>query len=223
MRNYKLLIAAALIVTSAGAYLSHTQERNAATNPQQSRTIFLEGYLLELGEKYDLYFTLETAWAEGEFSNWMENHKVKEPPKLDGIQRELERLSKSVPHFTYAFDPTNPKVVHISDARLAQQNDYGLNGVVKSIDYKGTLARLVTALGERGIKVSAGSLSLIGDTRPRDHDTEVHVAAQKINVRDAITHFIPLEGRRRIIWSSTTKLGTGEVSHIVFYGSVRKQ
>jgi hypothetical protein len=66
-------------------------------------------------------------------------------------------------------------------------------------------------------------LSMIGDTRPRDYEMQVHVAAQKINVRDAITHFIPLEGRRRIIWTSTTKLGTGEVSHIVFYGSVRKQ
>lgn len=218
MRKYTLLVAAALSVVAAGTYLSRGQQGPPVRPPRQSRTTFLEGHLMRLGQEYDVYFTLETAWEGGEPANWMENYKIKEPPKHDGLQRELERVAKSVPHFTYTFNPTNPRVIHVMDARLARQNEYGLDGVVKSLDYKGDLAGLVTALGERGIKVSAGTLGMIGDPRPRDRHTEVRAAGRNISVRDAITYFTPLEGGYRILWISTTKLAPGAVSQIEFFG-----
>jgi hypothetical protein len=219
MNKHRLLVAAALVITLGGVQLSYTQGRKATADPQQPRTLFLEGYLLQVGEKYDLYFTLETAWMDGEPSNWMESYKLKSPPKLDGIQRDLERLRMTVPNFTYNFDQANPKVIHIVDARLLGREAYGLDSQVNNIDYKGPLPGLVTALGERGINVSTARLMSIGDMRPRDNSTEVHVTAQNITVRDAITHFTPLEGRRRIMWDAATNLTSGGVSQIQFYGS----
>ena len=218
MTKYKLLVAAALIMTLACAYLYRAQDRQPVSSPRQARPTYLEGYLLELGRKYDVYFTLETAWDSGESTNWMESYELAGPPKLDGLQRELERLRETVPHFTYTFDEVNHKVIHVIDQRLAGQRAYGLDSVVSDIDYKGSLPGLVTVLGEKGIKVSTDRLGTIGDMRPRDYSTEVHVAAQNISARDAITRFTPLEGRRRIIWDATTNLAPGGVSQIQFYG-----
>jgi|SRR5215207_4520141 len=223
MSKYRLLVTAALVLTLASAQFSRTQGRDAAAKSQRPQAIFLEGYLLQLGEKYGLYFTLETAWVSGEPSNWLESYRVKGPPKLDGVRRDLERLKKYVPHFTYVFDKSNPKVVHVIDARLVGRKAYGPDSLVESINYKGALPGLVNSLGERGIKVSTARLAAIGDTRPRDYSTEVHVTAQNITVRDAITRFTPLEGRRRIIWDSTTNLIPDGVSQIQFYGSAKSQ
>lgn len=222
MSMYRLLIAAALVITSAGVYLSRAQKGRSAADNQQPQTALLESHLLRLGEHYDVYFTLETAWGEGEFVNWMENHKVKEVLERDGLQRELERLRQSVPYFSYSFDLSNPKIVHIVDARLSQQGEYSLDRVVEKVNYKGTLRGLVALLAERGIKVAEGRLSLIGDLRPRDYSSEVRVVAQRITAREAITDFIPLEGRSRILWSSTTKLGPGEVTSIQFFGLTKR-
>lgn len=221
MSKYALIVAA-LSVIVAGTHFPGGQQGQTSRQPRQSRTTFLEGHLLKLGEEYDVYFTLEAAWEEGESSNWMEIQKIKEAPQHDGLQRELERLVNSVPHFTYTFDRTNPRVIHVADARLARQNEYGLDSVIQSIDYRGNPAGLVTALGARGIKVSAEILMTIGDPRPRDYDTEVRVAGRNISVRDAITHFTPLEGRRRILWVSTTKLAPGAVSQIDFFAGPKK-
>lgn len=218
MTRYKLLVAAALIMTLACAYLYRAQDRQSGSSPRQARVTYLEGYLLQLGDKYDVYFTLETAWENGEPSNWMESYKLDGPPKLDGLQRDLERLRKAVPHFTYTFNQVNPKVVHVVDERLAHQEAYGLECVIGDIDYTGPLPGLLTALGGQKIKVSTNTLGVIGDMRPRDSSTEVHVAAQNTTVRDAITLFTPLEGRRRIIWDATTNLAPGGMSQIQFYG-----
>lgn len=220
---HRLLFAAAFFVTCAGACLPRAQCERAAAAPRQIRPVFLEGYLLVLGERYDVYFTLETAWAEGESSNWMESYRVEGgPPGYNGIRPELERLRTWVPNLTYVFDPRNPKVVHIIDARLLKRKGYGLNGVVRNFAYEGNLRGLVDALRKRGTKVSNEGLMSIGDMRPHDFETTVHTSAQRMGVRDAITRFLPLKGRRRIVWSSTTKLAPRAVSRIDFYGPVKR-
>jgi hypothetical protein len=219
---YKLLIAVALIVTSAGVLLSPAQKRESVSESRPASTVFLEDYLLKLGEQYDVYFTVETAWQAGEHMNWMEQYSVKPLPAGAGIQRHLEMLKETVPHFTYTFNYAKPKVIHIKDARLVQQPAYGMDAVLKSINYKGSWMGLVNALGGRGIKVSATGVILIGDPRARDYSTAVQVKGQNITARDAITNFIKLDGRRRILWLSTTKLSSREPSYLQLYAPVKK-
>ncbi len=222
MDKYKLLIAVALIVTWAGVQVSPAQKRESADESRPTSTVLLEDYLLKLGEQYDFYFTVETAWQAGEPMNWMEQYSVKQLSTEEGIQRHLEMLKETVPHFTYTFNHANPKVIHIKDARLVQQPAYGMDAVLKSIHYKGSWMGLVKALGDRGIKVSAGGAVWIGDPRARDYSTDVQVKGQNITARDAITNFIQLAGRRRILWLSTTKLSPGEWSYIQLYAPVKK-
>ncbi len=192
-----LIIAAALVTVSTSISLPLAQEEQALTASRRSPINVLEGRLLKLGEEYDVYFTLETAWGDGESTNWMENQKVEDKLMLSSAMEELERLRQTVPHFTYTVDPNNPKIIHIIDARLAQQKGYGLENTLDSIDYKGTLGGMITSLNSHGVTVSTVSLTAIGDKRPRDNSTIVHVKGQNINVRRAITDFIPLEERRR--------------------------
>lgn len=219
---YRFLITLALIITSGVVCLPHAQNRESAAELRPTQTAFLEGHLLRLGEQYDVYFTLETAWQEKESMNWMEQYKVGQFSKDKRIQRELDRLTESVPHFTYIFDSANPRIIHIKDARLGQQPSYGLEDLINNVNYKGTWMGLVNALAERGIKVSTLGLTWIGDMRARDYSTQVHVKARNIRARDAITNFIEIPGRRRILWLSTTKLAPGEVSYIQLYDTAKK-
>jgi hypothetical protein len=219
---YKLLIAVALIFTSAGGHLSLAQETKSVDRSARASTEFLEDYLLKLGEQYDFYFTLETAWQKGEHMNWMEQSRIREFSTDGDIQRHLEMLKETVPHFTYTFDSTNYKIIHIKDARLVQQPAYGIDGVLKSINYEGSWIGLVNALGEQGIKVSGAGVIWTGDPRARDYSTDVHVKAQNITARDAITNFIELAGRRRVLWSSITQLSPNELSYIHLYAPVKK-
>ena len=219
---YKLLIAVALIVASAGVHLSPAQKREGVSESPPTSTVFLEDYLLKLGEQYDVYFTVETAWQAGEHMKWMEQYSVRQLSTEEGIQRNLEMLKETVPHFTYTFNYAKPKVIHIKDARLVQQPAYGMDGVLKSINYKGSWVGLVIALGERGIRVSTERVAWIGDPRVRDYYTDVQVKGQNITARDAITNFIQLAGRRRILWLSTTKLSLNELSYIQLYAPVKR-
>jgi hypothetical protein len=221
MAKYKLLIAVALIVTWAGVQLSPAQERESVDESRPAATLLLEDYLLKLGEQYDFYFTVETGWQVPEHMNWMEQYSVRQFSTEESIQRHLEMLKETVPHFTYSFDYANRKVIQIKDARLAQQPAYGMDGMLKSINYKGSWMGLVNTLGER-IKVSAMGVVWIGDPRARDYSTQVHVKARNITGRDAITNFIQLQGRRRILWLSQTKLSHGEWSYIQLYAPVKK-
>ncbi len=223
MDLYKPLIAVALIITSMGVHLLHAQQRESVNESRPTATVSVEDYLLKLGEQYDVYFTVETAWQAGEPMNWMEQYWVTQLSTKEGIQRHLEMLKETVPHFTYTFNAANPKIIHIKDARLAEQPAYGMDGVLKSINYKGSWMGLVNVLSGRGIKVSAAGVIWIGDPRPRDFSTEVQVTGQNITARDAVTNFIQLEGRRHILWSSTIKLSPREQSYIQLYAPVKKR
>lgn len=179
MGKYRILITVVLIVTSAAIYVS-AQNREGGSELRPSRTAFLEGYLLKLGEQYDVYFTLETAWQGKEFVNWMEQYEVRQLSKGDGIQRELEMLTERVPYFTYAFNAANSRVIHIKDARLAQHPAYGMDDVI-NLNYKGSWMGLVNALGERGIKVSSTGPMWIGDPRARDYSTQIKLGGAEHN------------------------------------------
>ena len=72
---------------------------------------------------------------------------------------------------------------------------------------------VVTAIGHQGIPVFHLPITFNNETL--DYNTVVQIKGDGIRVRDALSDFIPLEGRRsRILWVARTKIGEAEMSYV---------
>jgi hypothetical protein len=181
---------------------------NDKTNP-----LPILNYLVELGKDYDYFFTIEEAWREEDLADSIVNHWVQRSSQKKTVKEELEQLQQAVPNLGYEIDSVNPKIVHIKDMRLTQQKDYGLEAVIKSIEFTGKVHDLVSEINHQGIPVSAPLITFNNETM--DYDTVLQVKGVGLKVRDALSNFIQLEGRRsRILWTARTKLGQREVSYV---------
>jgi len=190
------------------------------TETSEQRSALLSQVFVELGKDYDCFFTIEEAWKDKEFMNAMESQRVQRFSSRKNLQQELEQLRQTVPNFTYEVDKSNPRIVHIIDSRLAQQKGYGLESVINSIDFTGTVFDLVNAIGAQGIPVSSRGLTFTHE-QP-DYRTVVHVKGEGLKVRDALSNFISLDRHGRILWIARTRFEQGEVSYIHFYTPAKK-
>jgi hypothetical protein len=218
MNLHKSITVATLLMIAAVAMvllLSQKTRPMTQASGNQAMSLPLLDYLAELGKADDRFFTIEEAWKGDKPMISLEAQWIQKPFEQKSLQQELERLRGSVPNFSYEVDKTNSRIVHIKDARLAQQKGYGLESVIKRIDFTGKVNELPSAIGKLGIPVS---LPVVMDLRQSlDHMTEVQVKGEGLKVRDALSNFIPLEGRGgRLLWVARTKLNQGEVSYVYY-------
>jgi hypothetical protein len=187
------------------------------SRPEQDhrRSLPLLTYLGELGKDHDRFFTLEEAWKEGEPINKVEGVWAESAAERKSFDQELRQLVQTIPRLRYKIDQTNVKIVHLIDERLADQQGYGIEGELRSIDFTGKVDDLVSEIRRQGSPVSR---PLLMDTREfLDHETVVHVRGERLKVRAALTDFVPLQGRvGRILWIARTKLGRGETTYVYY-------
>jgi|GEM_PF-3082407 len=219
MRGHKIITISAILILGitiiypVQAYvLKRTQD-----NSKKQETGLLQ-YLTRLGDAYDCFFTVEEAWKEGEAKNKIESETLQMPFKRNGLVPELEQLRQSLPLLIFEIDKENPRIIHIIDSRLMQQKGYGLDSVLKSIDFTGSVNELVTEISKQGVPISTPMLTDTHEIMFRDFTTTVQVRGAGLKVRDALSNFIQLNGRGRILWIARTKLGQGEASEILFRG-----
>jgi hypothetical protein len=92
--------------------------------------------------------------------------------------------------------------------------------VIKELDFSGKVNRLVDAIAAKGIPVSSLGGADVVDAMVTDYKTEVQVKGTDLRVRDALTDFVPLEGRGPILWVAETRLeGSDQTSYIRFRGA----
>ncbi len=222
MKFYMLRFVATLLLVGGSIFLHLPQRVKSMTElaQEQSSALPMRHYLADLGKTYDSFFTIEEGWTEDNPADRITSHWLQRPSQAKSLKDELEHIRQIVPNFTYEIDKTNPRLIHILDARLAQQKGYGLARVIKSIDFQGKLSDLPSELKKQGIPVSSPWAT---DTRsPGDDLTVVQIKAEGLSVRDALSNFIPLEGRlNRILWIAATKLGQREVSNVHFLMSAK--
>lgn len=185
----------------------------------EEKRIPLSELLSELSETQNYFFTIEQASKEGEPMNWLEAILVPKDSKEAPVLQRLEELKRTVPNFTFEINEKNPRIIHVIDARLAQQKEYGLNTELNDIDFEGKTRDLVTAISNKGVAISPQNTFTVGVPMLIDSTTVVRVKDENLKVRDALTNFIPLRGYNGIIWTATTKLGSGQTTFINFLGS----
>lgn len=222
MNKCKIIIASALLILG-GASLALIRVHGARdmTTVAENRSVPLSQFLMTVGETYDRFFTIEEAWKTGESMNSLEARLIQTSSQQKTVEKELESLRQAVPNFTYEVDKSNPRIVHIIDARLAETQGYGLESVIKSIDFTGSSSELVATIGRQGISVSPQRALFTNEFQ--DYDTVIHVRGEGLRVREALSNFVPLGERRgRILWIARKKLGEGEVTY-VYYPSPGKK
>ena len=222
MNKCKIITALALLILgSASLALIRVQRARDMANSAETRSVPLSELLMTVGETYDRFFTIEEAWKTGESMNSLEARLIQTSSERKTVEQELQRLRQTVPNFTYEIDKSNPRIVHIIDARLTQTQGYGLESVIKSIDFAGSPTELVATIGKQGISVSPQRALFTNEFQ--DYSTVIHVKGEGMRVRDALSNFVPLDERKgRILWIARKKLAEGEVTY-VYYPSPGKK
>lgn len=221
MDKRNLLTVAMVLACGAISFYPFQAHAGRQTEEPKKQETFLMQYLVELGNKYNCFFTIEEAWRDGDPMNKMESYSFQKLSGNEGLQLALGKLRRAVSNFTFEIDKRNPRIVHIIDARLIQQKEYGLEKVLSSIDFKGNINDLVTAISRQGVAISPPVLTDAHEGMTRDSGTIVQMKGKELKVRDVLSNSIPLEGRGRILWIARTKLGKGEVSYVQFRGQKR--
>jgi hypothetical protein len=179
--------------------------------------IALGSVLGGIGYDYDYNFTIEDAWTESEPHRLLETYLAERPFRGEGFQRELDHLRSQFPNLDFRVNALNPRIVHVLDARLRNQSNYGLEGMVKNLDFAGSLKELIAHLGRQGAPISSPRLIDIHEGYGIDFGTLIEAKGRNLSVRDALSLFVPLKERRRVLWIARTKLGLSEVSYVYFH------
>lgn len=222
-KNRLNILIAVFVLGTAAALCLQTGTMEAVTQDSEERPMGLIGILFGLGRDYDCFFTIEDGSKEGEVGNRLESELARRTLPKGGLVRELEQLRQDVPNFSYEFNPADLRIVHIIDSRLKQQKGYALEVTIKSLDFSGTVDKLPDRIGKQGISIVSPT-GFFTHEQP-DFSTEVQVKGEGLSVRSALSNFIRLEGRERVLWIARTRLEPGAISY-VFYrwpGNMTKQ
>ena len=175
--------------------------------------------LVDMGAKNSVTFTIEEALLKGGPMDHLRSSRHRTPPEGTTVKVVLDELSQSVPHFTWYTDPNNPKIIHILDDRLLHRQGYALDRVIDDIDFSGTVMELVDTIAAKGIPVSSAGPASTEDLLLTDGITRAQVKGKGLRVRDALSDFVPLEGRGPILWIAETRVdGSDQTSYIRFRG-----
>ncbi|HKX26917.1 MAG TPA: hypothetical protein VJ302_04410 [Blastocatellia bacterium] len=220
-------ILAAIIAAVAMAGLRPAETAAAAGHGTSQPPATLLSLLAETGNSYNRYFTIESAWKDGEAINKMESTVI-EPPSIpaseakNGLQLTLDALKQKVSNLTFIQNPSNDRIIHVIDSRLLKQDGYGLSHTVKNLEFSGTVEDLLKSFRAQGIPVGPPTSLSLHEMLFYDAGTPVEVKGRNSQVRTLLSNCLPLEGRSRILWVARTRLGQGEVSQVQFIGA-RKQ
>ncbi len=177
----------------------------------------LADVLAMVGNDYDCFFTLEDAWKELGTTHVLEleSRLIPVPSHKKSLREELDALRKTVPNLDYQFDRNNRRIVHVIDTSLPQQKTYALNAKLRSIDFKGTVGQLLSAIKKQGIPLSPEVVSVTSEAAVQDDSTLVIVKGTGLNVRDALSNFMA-KRKSRILWIARTRLEQGGATNIQF-------
>lgn len=239
MNKYRLIITLLVICVFEimGGTSSHAQEKqpllekgailkfSAVDQVSERPKVTLLNILSVYGEAYDCVFTIEEVWEDSGLINPLSGKLVEmtstEQDFHQDLKSDLDALEQLIPNVKFEINQSNPRIIHIIDARLAQQKGYGLESVIPSINFKGTVVDLINEIGAQGVPISFPHVRFNGEMV--DFSTKLRVKGERLKVRDVLSNFIKLEGRsEQIIWIARTKLGQEITSTVHFRGRQEK-
>jgi hypothetical protein len=162
-----------LMVLSTFITYSHTG-RAFMMEASSEEQIPLEQYLTELGEATNSFFTIEEGYKEGGDVTSLLSLMLRRPAQKMTVQVALEMLQRDAQNLSFLVNKQQPHIIHIIDRRLQQQKGYALDGVIKKIDFKGTVNDVLIEIGKRRILLSPPTSIATEEMLVWDLETVVH-------------------------------------------------
>src|SRR5262249_33348184 len=106
------------------------QKAKAPRDGDQQQTTLMQ-YIEMLGDRFDCFFTLEEGFNKDEPTANFDQRYIEKfglhrqaHEESSYVEVRLEELKQAVPHFDFQINTSNPRIIHIIDARLNQRKNY---------------------------------------------------------------------------------------------------
>jgi hypothetical protein len=187
-----LLAVVSTMAVGAGQVRSQTVDRE-----------YVSGYLGNLGQRFDCYFTIEQ-FRDGVTANILRKH-IDADTSLRAIADIAPSLERQLEGFEVLRSPDNPAVFHIVAAKVHAIPAYWLD---KRLDmsFQGLTGGLLGKIVSSGAGVIPQTTFITSDSPRYDAATQVTVAAKGLAARSILTDFLPLSRSSRLLWSANTTL-----------------
>jgi hypothetical protein len=202
---------------------SNNNESHMITKQQDTATMSFFSVLQENGNRLGCRFTLESQGYEITGKESLKDSAVRTNLNADSIASFTSKLRDYLGEsYLVLPDSKNPKIVHIIDKVLANDQNYCLNKKI-SVNYSGSLGPtnisdpkrpgfeigvggLLPAVAERAGHIMGGSR----DSAPYGSDgtTPISVNATNETVRSILTDCLP-DNYNPLMWHATTAILTG--------------
>lgn len=207
------------------------------TDTQNSR-VSLTQYLSLIGEKWDVYFTVE---GYNPFQvSWPFATRSMNDMESQSLDEALSLIPKAFSKAVVLRDASNPAIVHIVDERLLQNKAYFLNQTA-TVSYNGLVEKLPQVLDQNigtnqlattetpfvlaqqdGKPVEEKVLnlgkirvnnSLTGNSNP----TRIKFSVRDTSTRQILSNFLPMADSGRILWQAYTVNAPNNKSKTTFF------
>lgn len=171
-----------IVIITTWSFGVHTKELTTNHSAPVQEELPLLQFLGEAGKSYDCYFTIEEAWHDGESINQIESVSINRALLETDLQKALESLHKTAPNLTWFIGKQSPRIIHLMDSRLTRQGEYGMENVIKELDFDGTSRELVAELRKRGATVQHPAIVDISEARRLNSDARVKVVGRGLKL-----------------------------------------
>jgi hypothetical protein len=211
----------------------HIQVKAQQASKEYKEQTTLYRYLHNIGATYNCFFTIEEGWdlAVKEPSNHLESYIVEnsaidpniEQRKTPNLSVLLDELRQSIPNFTFEVDQQRPNIIHIIDARLKKQTHYGLDSLLMDFTFRGAVEELLKAINKQEKLVTPTTTFGNYEALYVDSSSKVKVQGTNLLIRDALSNFISLKDRARVLWIARTRLDQESSTNVHFVGAPKRK
>jgi hypothetical protein len=200
---------------------------SVAQTPGNVPKYALEYRLNKIGKGRGSFFTVENLRiSEATASLPSPAHgrnRLAHDSKVKAVEADgrIRALKAEIPSLEFGRTPeTAATVVHAIDNQSGMMKS-PLDEVLSNFEFSGTVAELIRALRQRGIRIALEPGGIVGDPFLSRHDdlTHTQVKAHNMTVRDILSNFLPLQNYSHVLWVARTATERGEImTYIRFLG-----
>ncbi len=158
----------------------------------------LEEFLLDQGQKFSLYFTMEENWRGPNGSN-LATLNIRIPQELKSGDDLVAYLRAQRQDAEILSDPNNSKIIHVVEKSLLADKDYVMSKQT-TVQFKETPAELLTKFFKESAGQFWGPPDFVSGAVGKDTTTKITVDARDRPYRDLLSDFLPLEHYNHVIW-----------------------
>lgn len=181
-----------------------------------SRSVPLDDYLINMGQKLSLFFTIEAMQSGHKTLSPLQIAVLPASPQPTSKEALILFLKSNLPSAAVFQDGHTANVIHIVETSLTKSGDYALQDHL-DFSFSGRLNDLPDALsGPLQGRIGRQRFFAVGFTK-MDLYTHIAFNVKGRTVRSLLTDFVPIPKYSHILWDAVTQEVNGKPVTLVAY------